>query len=104
MDRKRKSPALAGIPGSLETSGNADSSTNPIRSSLRAAVNLKCRECAYDPKAPGTWRAQVEACTCFSCPIWAVRPLTLPRNTPRQHSPQDSAVKVENQTNGVVCP
>lgn len=43
--------------------------------SLRAAINAKCRDCIYDPKSGlGTWRQQVEACTCLDCPLYPVRP------------------------------
>lgn len=42
---------------------------------LRRQVNLKCKECIYDPiSGRGTWRQQVEACTATSCPLWDVRP------------------------------
>jgi hypothetical protein len=43
--------------------------------SLRAPVNAKCRDCSYDPKGGGTWREQVAACSCPSCPLYPVRPL-----------------------------
>lgn len=42
--------------------------------SLRKAVNEKCKSCIYDKYAGGTWRAQVEACTCTICPLYPVRP------------------------------
>jgi hypothetical protein len=42
--------------------------------SLRAAINAKCKECIYDRMAPGTWRQQVENCTCKRCPLYDVRP------------------------------
>jgi hypothetical protein len=45
--------------------------------SLRQAINAKCRECIHDPLAGGTWRAQVEACTCTRCPLFAFRPKTI---------------------------
>jgi hypothetical protein len=52
--------------------------------SLRAAINSKCRDCAHDPAAPGTWRAQVAVCSCPSCPLWPFRPapagVTVPRD------------------------
>lgn len=47
--------------------------------SLRRAINAKCRDCIHDPQAgQGTWRQQVAACTCTSCPLWPVRPLPYP--------------------------
>lgn len=43
--------------------------------SLRKSINEKCKECIYDPHSGyGTWREQVEACTSFKCPLFAVRP------------------------------
>ena len=45
-----------------------------IKPGLRAAVNAKCRECIYDPCQPGTWLAQVRACTSPRCPLYMVRP------------------------------
>ena len=45
--------------------------------SLKAAVKAKCIDCTYDPEAPGTALAQVEACTVRKCPLWSVRPMTV---------------------------
>ncbi len=43
---------------------------------LRKAIDMKCAECIYDPKpGNGSWRAQVEACTADTCPLYGVRPL-----------------------------
>lgn len=42
--------------------------------SLRKAINLKCRECIYDPMADGTWRQQISACTSPNCPLYPHRP------------------------------
>ena len=44
------------------------------RPSIRKLVNLMCKSCVYDPSDPGTWRAQVQACTCDLCPLHAIRP------------------------------
>lgn len=52
----------------------------PVKS-LRAAINAKCRDCAYDPLAGGTWLAQVEACCCQACPLHPHRPRPKPRPT-----------------------
>lgn len=49
--------------------------------SLRKAINDKCRECLYDPKARGAWREQVTACTSPDCPLFPVRPKTSARAT-----------------------
>lgn len=47
------------------------------RPSLRGAINAKCKECIYDPRSGmGTWREQVTACTSYSCPLFAVRPVS----------------------------
>jgi hypothetical protein len=43
------------------------------RPGYRARVDAKCVDCIYDEAAPGTWRAQVRACTATGCPLWAVR-------------------------------
>ncbi len=42
--------------------------------SLRKAVDLKCKDCSYDPLEPGRWRQQVEACTVTDCALWPLRP------------------------------
>lgn len=44
--------------------------------SLRQAINAKCKDCTYDPVAPGTWRQQVTLCSVTVCPLWPVRPKT----------------------------
>lgn len=44
-------------------------------SSMRAAINAKCKECIYDAiSGNGTWRQQVEACTSRTCPLYELRP------------------------------
>jgi len=43
-------------------------------SSLRKSIDLKCKDCIYDPSAQGTWRAQVERCTATRCPLFNCRP------------------------------
>lgn len=37
-------------------------------------IAAKCIECVYDPKEAGTWRKQVENCSCIGCPLYAIRP------------------------------
>lgn len=44
------------------------------RTSLRSLVDAKCRECIYDPCAPGTWREQVARCGGVNCPLYSARP------------------------------
>ena len=55
--------------------------------SLRAAINAKCRECVYDPAAPGTWREQVAQCSVIRCPLWPIRPA--PSGGPFADPPRD---------------
>lgn len=57
--------------------------------SLRAAINAKCKDCIYDRLAGGTWRAQVEACTATTCPLYPYRPTVKQRSPNRDgKSPQ----------------
>ena len=42
--------------------------------SLRKGVNAMCKVCIYDDLAAGTWRQQVNLCSCYSCPLWPHRP------------------------------
>lgn len=43
--------------------------------SLRKAINDKCKDCSYDPLAPGYWARQVAECNVPKCPLYNVRPL-----------------------------
>ncbi|AZI36526.1 hypothetical protein [Caenibius tardaugens] len=45
------------------------------RTSLRAAINERCRECIVDPLSRGSWREQVAACVSSNCALHAVRPV-----------------------------
>lgn len=45
--------------------------------SLKKCIEAKCKDCTYDPMAPGTWREQVEQCTVQLCALWPVRPMTV---------------------------
>lgn len=49
--------------------------TDITRVSLRSAINAKCRDCIYDPKARGKWREQVADCVSANCALHAVRPV-----------------------------
>lgn len=42
--------------------------------SMRKAVNLKCKDCNYDPLDRGTWRQQVGSCTATDCSLHEFRP------------------------------
>ena len=54
--------------------------------SRKKRMDLKCRSCIYDEKAPGNWRQQVTACKDDHCPLWAMRPVSRPKGkaTPRE--------------------
>ena len=39
------------------------------------AINAFCKGCIYDQHSIGTWREQVQACTCKNCPLYIYRPL-----------------------------
>lgn len=45
-----------------------------IATTRKQAIEKKCTECLYDPHEKGTWREQIEACTCPSCPLYPFRP------------------------------
>ena len=40
----------------------------------------KCVECTYDPDADGTWRKQIEDCTCSHCPNYDMRPTSVTKH------------------------
>lgn len=44
-------------------------------SSLRKAVDLKCRDCGGQEGGARYWRLHVSACPVTSCSLWEVRPL-----------------------------
>lgn len=44
--------------------------------SLRQAINAKCKDCIYDNLAAGAWRQQVTLCAVDLCPLYEVRPKT----------------------------
>ncbi len=42
------------------------------------AINEKCKDCIYDPAAPGSWRSQTENCRSeTTCALWPYRPITI---------------------------
>lgn len=46
------------------------------RSSLRTAIDAKCKSCIYDRgSGNGGWREQVQSCSSTNCPLHPVRPL-----------------------------
>ncbi len=54
-----------------------NSKASAPHSSRKLAIEAKCRDCIYDEKECGTWRQQVESCTCYECPLFNYRPLTI---------------------------
>ena len=42
--------------------------------SLRNAINLKCKDCIYDPEVEGGWKQQVSQCDLSACSLWEHRP------------------------------
>ena len=42
--------------------------------SLRTAINLKCKDCIYDPELPYGWKQQVSLCELTDCSLWKCRP------------------------------
>ena len=48
--------------------------------SLRNAINLKCKDCIYDPEVEGGWIQQVSQCDLSDCSLWEHRPK--PRTSP----------------------
>mgnify|MGYP001485137604 CR=1 FL=1 len=44
--------------------------------SLRKAINAMCRHCSYDPLDIGSAAQQIACCTCKSCPLYKLRPMT----------------------------
>ena len=57
--------------------------TTKPRTSMRSAINAKCKGCHYDPDAKGLggWREQVAACVSVDCPLYAVRPVPRPKSS-----------------------
>jgi hypothetical protein len=68
--------------------------------SLRAAIDEKCRDCTYDPVAPGTWREQVAQCSAVRCPLWPCRPG--PAGGPFANPPRDPATVTREWLNAPI--
>lgn len=63
--------------------------------SLRKAIDMKCKDCIYDPTCGGgTWREQVAQCSSISCPLWPVRPG--PESGPFVNPPRDPSQVSQN--------
>lgn len=67
LDEKRRA-AIAKRRADMPRSYRATYDKAVSGKSLRAAVNAQCLECV------GWQRAEVRLCTCFACPLWAIRP------------------------------
>ena len=50
------------------------------------AINLKCKECAYDELDDGTWRQKVERCEITDCPLWKYKPKSRSKASSVAHS------------------
>jgi len=60
--------------------------------SLRAAIDAKCKDCIYDDASGlGTWREQIARCTCVDCPIWPIR--TGPSSGPYRRARVDEIIR-----------
>lgn len=52
-----------------------------MAASRKTSIDEMCKQCIYDEKDTGTWRKQVEDCTCdgrngsTKCALFDVRPL-----------------------------
>lgn len=66
--------------------------------SRQKAINEKCRDCIYDPLAPGNWRQQTGACTIKTCPLWPYRPVSRPRGDTCQRTAKIVAESTEEST------
>lgn len=66
------------------------------------AINDYCKGCIYDPKAPGTYREQIENCPSgpgskVPCPLWPYRPVSVStvnvnRKTKNDESAMDALI------------
>ena len=65
--------------------------------SLRNAINLKCKDCIYDPEVEGGWKQQVSLCDLSDCSLWPYRPK--PRTSPL--SPKMTSNQCHFESNGV---
>ena len=41
-----------------------------------AIVAAKCRDCAFDPDAPGSFKKQIHVCPILDCALWTSRPVS----------------------------
>ena len=66
--------------------------------SLRQAINMKCKNCIYDPELPFGWKQQVSQCELTDCSLWPYRlkPRTPPLS-PKMTSNQCHFEGIENK-------
>ena len=50
-------------------------------SSIRKAIDEKCKDCNYDDMDVGSWREQIESCTDEKCSLHQFRPITIANGT-----------------------
>jgi len=58
------------------------------KTSLRSAIDAKCRDCGGQEGGDRYWRLHVSVCPVTACPLWCVRPLAR-RNAPAWLSSRD---------------
>ncbi len=69
--------------------------------SRQKAINDKCRDCIYDPQAPGNWRQQTGACTIKTCSLWPYRPVSTPDKRTSRIQAETGPELTEESTNAV---
>lgn len=69
--------------------------------SLKKCVEAKCKDCTYDPCAPGSWRQQVELCRVKSCALWEVRPVTMETVLLRRKDNNATSVDIDSLVDGL---
>ena len=42
---------------------------------MRKAINVKCKDCIYDPLSTGSWLEQVFQCSMRDCGLYPYRPI-----------------------------
>ena len=60
------------------------------------AIEVKCKDCIYDPLDDGTWRQQVERCELTDCALWNYRPKS---RSKKPSLPDSVPVEAHYQTN-----
>ena len=55
--------------------------------SMRKAIDVKCKDCIYDPEVEGGWKQQVWACDMEDCSLWPYRTKPrIPKQSPKMTS------------------